>query len=52
MGERAGELENIYDLKAEGRGAREVAQRLRTLAALQEDTGLILSTHMMAHNGL
>ena len=30
--------------------AGEVAQRLRALAALPEDLGLILSSHMLAHS--
>lgn len=39
-------LDNAYDLKAEERGARQAAQWFRTLAALQEDKGLIASTYI------
>lgn len=33
-------------------GAREMAQRLRTLAALAEDLGSVPSTHIVTHNCL
>lgn len=33
-------------------GAKEIPQQLRTLAALAEDPGTILSTQMVSHNYL
>ena len=33
-------------------GTGEMAQQLRALDVLEEDLGLVLSTHMVAHNSL
>ena len=41
-----------YETLKKWRGAGEVAQRARALAALPEDQGSIPSTHMAVHNCL
>jgi hypothetical protein len=40
------------DIKTALSGAREMAQRLRALTVLAEDSDSIPSNHMMAHNHL
>ena len=42
--------EKYIFLKLHGPGDGEMAQWLRALAALPEDLGLIVSSHMLTHN--